>query len=297
MFGRSFVVVGALCFIVSVGTCLRIRRQSDSEEGGRVIDNIFNIPITAIRQTSAAAQSFSPENSQTIDNVLQIPISTLEAVGNLVKSTAGQRSQNAEEYQRIRQERRDRLAAQRERQRQQREQLQQQRLKQQQIKRTIKFHNKDPFGLNALSNLLVGNHGLFGSYGGHGGHGGHMGLGGHGGHGGNGNHDVHGGHGNPANNGQHTYEVHENIEEDTAYTWHGITAGIGSYYGSRPTSTVTTIQNKIAPKDRKPITYNYENSMYNKVTSNTAANGLQYEEDGPIQNKIAPKSNRVTFRS
>ncbi|XP_076375665.1 uncharacterized protein LOC117226603 [Megalopta genalis] len=293
MFGRTFLIVGAVCFVACEGITMRVKRQSDSD-GGQVIDNIFNIPITAIRQTAVAAQSFSPENSKTIDNVLQIPISTLEAVGNLVKSTSGQRAQNAEEYQRIRQERRDRLAAQRERQRQQREQIQQQRLQQQQIKRTIKFHDKDPFGLNALSNLLVGNHGLFGSYGGHGGHGGHMGLGGHGG---NGNHGIHGGHGSGTNNGQHTYEVHENIEEDTAYTWHGITAGFGTYHGSRPTNTITTIQNKIAPKDKKQITFNYENNGYNKIASNTATNGLQNEEDGPIQNKIAPKSNRISFQS
>nr|XP_031839619.1 uncharacterized protein LOC116430087 [Nomia melanderi] len=296
MSGTTFLFVGALCFFVSTGTGLRIKRQTGPDEGGHVIDHIFNIPITAIRQTAVAAQGFVPETSQTIGNVLQIPISTLEAVGNLVKSTSGQRAQNAEEYQRIRQERRDRLAAQRERQRQQRDQIQQQRLKQQQTKRTIKFSNKDPFGLNALSNLLVGNHGLFGSYGGHGGHGGHMGHGGHGGHGGNGNHGVHGGQGS-VNNGQHTYEVHENVEEDTSYTWHGLTAGIGTYHGSRPTSTFTTIQNKIAPKDRKPIVYNYENRIQAEAAPNTGVNNRLEYEDPPIENKIAPRSNRIKFDS
>ncbi|KZC04345.1 hypothetical protein WN55_02707, partial [Dufourea novaeangliae] len=261
----------------------RIKRQSDSQQGGSVIDNIFNIPITAIRQTGAAAQTFTPENSQAIDSILQIPIQTLEAVGNLVKSTSGQRALNSEEFQRIRQERRDRLVAQRERQRQQRDQIQQQRLKQQQIKRTIKFPHKDPFGLNALSNLLVGNHGLLGSFGGHGGHGGHMG--------------IHGGHGGTMNNGQHTYEVHENIDEDSSYIWHGITAGIGTYHGSKPTSTVTTITNKIAPKDHKSIKYNYEDRIQNKLPTTDIKDPLDYEDDPPIRNKIAPKSNRISFQS
>ena len=112
-----------------------------------------------------------------------------------MKATSGQRRQNAEGLQRIRQERRDRVLAQRERQRFQREQHQQQRFKQQMIKRNVKNHNKDPFGLNALS-LLVSNHGVLGSiqgaFGGYsGGGGGHGSHGSHGGHGGHGSQGIH----------------------------------------------------------------------------------------------------------
>jgi len=32
----------------------------------------LQIPITAIRQTAAAAQVFSPENTQTIDNIVKV---------------------------------------------------------------------------------------------------------------------------------------------------------------------------------------------------------------------------------
>lgn len=86
----------------------------------------------------------------------------MEAVGTLVKATSEQRRRNADDAQRIRQERRDRISAQRERQRFQREQLQQQRLKQQLVKKTIKNNNKDSFDLNTLS-LLFSNHGVLGS--------------------------------------------------------------------------------------------------------------------------------------
>lgn len=34
----------------------------------------FQIPIAAIKQTAAAAQSLSPQNSQTIDSVLQVSL-------------------------------------------------------------------------------------------------------------------------------------------------------------------------------------------------------------------------------
>lgn len=127
-----------------------------------MIDKIFNIPITAIKQTATVAQSFNQENSQTIDNVFKIPVSTLEAVGTLVKAASEQRRRNADDAQRMRQERRDRISAVRERQRFQREQLQQQRVKQQLVKKSIKNSNKDPFDLNTLS-LLFSNHGVLGS--------------------------------------------------------------------------------------------------------------------------------------
>ncbi|OAD61236.1 hypothetical protein WN48_00555, partial [Eufriesea mexicana] len=254
----------------------RTKRQDVQDGGGHVIDSIFNIPITAIRQTAAAAQSFSPQNSQAIDSVLKIPVSTLEAVGTLVKATSDQRRLNADELQRIRQEKRDRILAQRERQRLQREQQQQQRLQQQHDKRNIKINKKNPFGLNALS-VLVSNHGLLGSIQGP--------FGGHGGHGG-----THGGQ--PGSGG---YEVHEQVEEDTNYSWHGVTAGIGTYYGSRPSNTRITIQNKIAPRDEMLNRYPYDDTrIQNKIAPNVR---LDYEDDPPLQNKVAPRNNRVTFQS
>ncbi|XP_017798794.1 PREDICTED: uncharacterized protein LOC108579679 [Habropoda laboriosa] len=226
-----------------------------------------------------------------------IPVSTLEAVGNLVKATTGQRRLSADEVQRLRQDRRDRMMAQKERQRLQREQHQQQRFKQQQTKRTFKLNQKDPFGLNALS-VLVSNHGIVGgiqgAFGGHGGHGGH---GSHGGHGDHGNtfSGIQGGQG-VMNNHQNTYEVHENVEEDTNYQWHGITAGFGTYSGSRPTNTQITIQNKIAPKDESPYKYHYDRTRLQQKIRPNVADKLGYEEDPPIQNKIAPRSGRISFQ-
>lgn len=88
-----------------------------------------------------------------------------------MKATSEQRRRNADDAERMRRERRDRISALRERQRFQREQLQQQRVKQQLVKKTIKNNNKDPFDLNTLS-LLFSNHGVLGSvqgtFGGHG---------------------------------------------------------------------------------------------------------------------------------
>ncbi|XP_017881867.1 keratin, type I cytoskeletal 9-like [Ceratina calcarata] len=308
MFGTTVTFGAIICLVASETVILqRIKRQDVPQEGG-VIDNIFNIPITAIKQTAAAAQSFSPQNSQTIDSVLQIPISTLQAVGNLVKSTTGQRRQNAENAQKNRQERLDRLIAQRERQRLQRELLQQQRLKQQQVKRTIKVNNTDPFGFNNLS-FLIGNHGILGSIVGsiqgmfgtyahadssHGSHGGSShGGSSHGGssHGSHGSQGTHGSHGSTSGN-QNTYEVHENIEEDTNFTWHGNTGG--TFSGSRPTSTQIVIQNKIAPKDKRPYPYKYSYDNLNRIQNKIAPTS---EEDYPIENKIAPKSNKISFQS
>ena len=45
-----------------------------------------------------------------------------------------------------------------EQKRKRKEEIQNQRLLQQQLKRTVRHHQKDPLGLNALSNLLIGHH-------------------------------------------------------------------------------------------------------------------------------------------
>lgn len=64
-----------ICFLLYVPQEVsksRVRRQNPPAQNGELIDNIFNIPITAIRQTAAAAQVFSPENTQTIDNIVKV---------------------------------------------------------------------------------------------------------------------------------------------------------------------------------------------------------------------------------
>lgn len=253
----------------------RVRRQDSSSQSGQLIDSIFNIPITAIRQTASAIQIISPGNTQRIDSIVKIPVSTLQAVGTLVKTTREQGQQIPDNIQ-ARQERRERILALKEQKRKRKEEIQNQRLLQQQLKRTVR-HHKDPLGLNALSDLLVGHHvgGLLGH---------HSGLGGiHRGHKiGHGlhkpqfiHHGIHDGH--LGNRPQHTYEVHEDINEDTSFSWHGLTAGFGTFTGIRPSSTSIKIENKVAPKEK---------------IKNKLAHG---EYDDPLENKIAPRNGRVAF--
>ncbi|CAL1685329.1 unnamed protein product [Lasius platythorax] len=263
----------------------RVRRQDPSAQNGQLIDNIFNIPITAIKQTAAAAQVFSPENTQTIDNIVKIPISTLEAVGTLVKTTTEQRQQNAERIRNSRQEMRERLMAIKEQKRKRKQEIQDQ---QSQLTRIVRHYHKDPLGLNAWSNLLFGHHagGLLGH---------HSGLGGiHGIHGSH-SHGIHGGHGNRP---QHTYEVHEDVNEDTSFSWHGLTAGIGSFHGIRPSSTAIKIENKIAPQEKRQKVPKYPSvdvNYQNKITKITNKPIREYDDDSPIENKIAPRNGKVTF--
>jgi len=81
----------------------------------------------------------------------------LEAVGTLVKTATEQRHLNAENIQKFRQGRRERLAAIKEQKRKRKEEIQNQRL-QQQLTRIVR-HHKDPFGLNAWNDFLIGHHG------------------------------------------------------------------------------------------------------------------------------------------
>lgn len=71
------------------------------------------------------------------------------------------------------------------------------------------------------------------------------------------------------------YEVHEHIDEDESFMWHGITAGFGSYSGSRPSSV--KIQNKVAPRE-------------DQSDRLKASHRMRYQEDEepPLQNKVAP---------
>ncbi|KYN35384.1 hypothetical protein ALC56_10219 [Trachymyrmex septentrionalis] len=255
----------------------RVRRQDSSAQSRQLIDSIFNIPITAIRQTASAVQIISPENTQRIDSIVKIPVSTLQAVGTFIKTTR-ERGQQIPNNIQARQERRERILALKEQKRKRKEEIQNQRL-QQQLKRTVRHHQKDPLGLDALSNLLVGHHagGLLGH---------HSGLGGihrphrpghkigHGLHKPGIHHGIHGGH--LENHPQHTYEVHEDINEDTSFSWHGLTAGFGTFTGIRPSSTSIKIENKVAPKEN-------------------IKNKLAQEYDDPLENKIAPRNRRVIF--
>ncbi|KYN23499.1 PREDICTED: uncharacterized protein LOC108758252 [Trachymyrmex cornetzi] len=255
----------------------RVRRQDSSAQSGHLIDNIFNIPITAIRQTASAVQIISPGNTQRIDSIVKIPVSTLQAVGTLVKTTREQGQQIPDNIQ-ARQERRERILALKEQKRKRKEEIQNQRLLQQQLKRTVRHHQKDPLGLDALSNLLIGHHagGLLGHHSRLGGihrlHRGHK-IG-HGLHKPGIHHGIHDAH--LGNHPQHTYEVHEDINEDTSFSWHGLIAGFGTFTGIRPSSTSIKIENKVAPKE----------NIKNKLTQ---------EYYDPLENKIAPRNGRVAF--
>jgi len=99
------------------------------------------------------------------------------------------------------------------------------------------------------------------------------------------------------NRPQHTYQVHENINEDTSFSWHGLTAGIGSFYGMRPSNTSINIENKIAPKEKRQKVSKYPSddvNPQNKIAR--IKNKLVREyDDPPLQNKIAPRNGRIAF--
>lgn len=100
------------------------------------------------------------------------------------------------------------------------------------------------------------------------------------------------------NRPQHTYEVHEDINEDTSFSWHGLTAGFGSFYGTRPSSTAIKIANKIAPYEKKQKIPEYPSidvNIQNKITKIKNKPIREYVDDLPIENKIAPKNSKVAF--
>lgn len=82
-----------------------------------------------------------------------------------------------------------------------RDKIQKKRLLQYELNRTIKHHHRDPLGLNALSNLLIGHHGILGGQHVGGFLGNRPGLTGHHGH--HGHHGFHGGHGILASHGDY----------------------------------------------------------------------------------------------
>jgi len=105
---------------------------------------------------------------------------------------------------------------------------------------------------------------------------------------------VEGGYeGNP----NHSYAVHENINEDTSFFWHGLTAGFGTFYGTRPSNTDIIIQNKIAPKKQNQKVFKYQSNDENSedtIVKIKNRPGQKYD-DPPLENKIAPRSTRITF--
>ncbi|XP_046615859.1 uncharacterized protein LOC124303098 [Neodiprion virginianus] len=115
------IALGATLHVTEANVLNRVRRQSQSTDG-EVIDNIFNIPITAIQQTSMAAQNLYPDGSSGIDSVFNIPVATLEAISNLIKNrnTLSQRrpADASADIQKRRKEKRDRIHAHRQEQRQ-----------------------------------------------------------------------------------------------------------------------------------------------------------------------------------
>ncbi|KAJ8679333.1 hypothetical protein QAD02_015120 [Eretmocerus hayati] len=167
-----------------------VLRDDESVRGKRepdnvaVIDSIFNIPISAIKQTSVAAKNLSPENSATIDSVLKIPVTTLEAVSDLIKnrrpittvspnsaiSTSPSVIRAARRYDlKISEELVKKAALQREHQRLYNEQLRRQRFEQQRqhTRRTHELiieadardnnkpYHRDPFGFSALHRYII----------------------------------------------------------------------------------------------------------------------------------------------
>jgi len=98
------------------------------------------------------------------------------------------------------------------------------------------------------------------------------------------------------NRPHHGYEVHEEVNEDTAFSWHGLTAGFGTFYGTRPSSSIK-IENKIAPKEKKQKDFQFTNDDVNPQNKIARIKNkpAREDDDPPIENKIAPRNGKVTF--
>lgn len=101
------------------------------------------------------------------------------------------------------------------------------------------------------------------------------------------------------NRPQHTYAVHEDVDEDASFAWHGLTAGFGSFHGSRPGSSGIKIQNKIAPKEKKQKDFKYSSdddvTPQNRIARMRKSKPTREDDDPPLQNKIAPRNGKITF--
>jgi len=101
------------------------------------------------------------------------------------------------------------------------------------------------------------------------------------------------------NRPQHTYEVHEDVNEDTSFSWHGLTAGFASFHGTRPSSTAIKIENKIAPQEKRqksPKYPSFDTNSQNKITKIRNKLIHEYDDDSSeIENKIAPRNGKITF--
>ncbi|KAL2727339.1 uncharacterized protein V1478_007617 [Vespula squamosa] len=291
---RVYFLIGVIALATALEDAV-LQRQTygdrlDQKES--VIDKIFNIPITAVKQTAVVAQSFTPENKETIDNIFQIPISTLEAVGSLVKTTSSQRLEHADEIQKRRQDRRDRIQTQREEQRLRREQIQNERL-QKKSSRYPRHHQKDPFGLNSLTKLFIGHHSvlykphqihsLLESYhcclsNGHGSNNGGNHGSNHGSHGGV--HEILGG----SEHGSNMYQVHEQTNEGNE--------SVGTFFGHFSLNpSKDKLQNKVTPS-----TDNERNDpIFENISTRRKDKSRYPYDEPPLQNKIAPRNTRITF--
>ncbi|XP_046743213.1 uncharacterized protein LOC124409563 [Diprion similis] len=296
------IALGTALHSTEANVLNRVRRQSQSRDG-EVIDNIFNIPITAIQQTSAAAQNLYPDGSSGIDSFFNIPVATLEAVSNLVKNrnTLSQRrpADVSTDIQKRRKEKRDRILAHRQEQR---------------------LQHKDPLGLNAFTDLLVGNHGLFSGHGFWGGLHGSLGdhfsshlsshFGGHGSSHGHGdgddqdsfadNQDDSGMSSSSNEANDNVYEVTEEVDEDKSGS--GGWFDFNSWLGGHKTSSPSRNQNKIAPRPERRKYSKYvddqdaplENKIAPKIDRNNRYRN-QYP-NSPLENKIAPREDRKYYR-
>lgn len=88
--------------------------------------------------------------------------------------------------------------------------------------------------------------------------------------------------------------AHENVNEDTSFSWQGLTAGFGTFYGSRPSNTDVIIQNKIAPKEKRQMN-RYQSDDENSEDTIAKIKNKPGYDDPPLENKIAPRSAKVKF--
>ncbi|XP_001604827.2 uncharacterized protein LOC100121233 isoform X2 [Nasonia vitripennis] len=293
-------------------------RGKRQQSGASLIDSIFNIPITAIKQTSQAAQTLSPGNAGAIESVLKIPVSTLEAVGNLIKNrqqnryqttplstTRPNRRYDVDQVNEVERRRRDeykrRVEAQREQQRRWQEQLNRRRMDQliqhnrrmqQQIvaedERTHHSFYRDPFGFNALTKWVVGPHGVFNGHAGHGD--GHV-------------YQYY----NPQKplhfGGHHNQGTHRPTPTKPTIPQGSTVSTTTSTSSSTSTSFTSTSTNPPRPTHNYEVHENVDEgnnpfswpNWFGIINVLTSATQQSYPSDDRLQNKIAPKKTKVRF--
>lgn len=92
--------------------------------------------------------------------------------------------------------------------------------------------------------------------------------------------------------------MHENVDEGTSFSWHGLTAGFGSFFSGRPTSAdAVKIENKIAPKEtrQKFSKYPSDGAGTRNQATKIVRTKPERADEPPLENKVAPRNARVTF--